>query len=159
MDLMITLLSLFDKSTNASNAIDELHQLGISENAIEVITGMPYPEQSLGRHKEWLKLPYIVLAGAAVGLIFGLFLSVVTRPPAAIITFVFTMMATIVSTFLGVLWEMDFPSFKPKHYHKLTTSGQITIVLECLKEQEKIIIDILENHGGTKIHRSKKMAI
>ena len=171
---MITLMGMFDESTKAADAIDELHLLGIPENDIEVMTGVPFPEQALGQHREWLRLPYVVLGGALAGFLFGIFLSVITPtfypltlggrsiitgPPAAIITFVFTMMATIVSTFLGVLWEMDFPSFEPKHYHKLVTSGHIAILLECLEAQEKEITTILEAHGGLHIHRSERMEI
>ena len=156
-------MGLFDESTKAADVIDELSQLDISDNDIEVMTGVPYPEQALGRHREWLRLPYVVLGGALVGLGFGIFLSVITPtlypltlggraiitgPPAAIITFVFTMQATIVSTFLGVLWEMGFPSFESKHYDKLVTSGYIAIVLECLESQEKRITTIMKSHDG-----------
>lgn len=171
---MITVMGLFDESTKAAEVIDDLSQLGIPDHHIEVMTGVPYPEQALGRHREWLRLPYVVLGGALVGLTFGIFLSVitptlypltlggrsiVTGPPAAIIIFVFTMMATIVSTFLGVLWEMGFPSFEPKHYHKLVTSGHIAILLECPETQEKEITTILEAHGGLHVKRSERMEI
>lgn len=171
---MITIMGLFDESTKTADAIDEISNLGIPDNNIIVMTGVPFPEQALGRHKEWIRLPYIVLGGALTGLLFGLFLSVitpklyplvvggrstVTGPPAAVITYVFTMMATIVSTFLGVLWEMGFPSFEPKHYHKLVTSGYIAILLECSEEQEEEINTIMDAHGGEHIHRAERMAI
>lgn len=171
---MITLMGLFKESTQAADAIDELNQQGVPGEAIEVLTGIPYPEQALGYHREWLRLPYIVLAGALAGLLFGLFLSVVTPalypltiggrsivtgPPAAIITYVFTMMATIVSTFLGVLWEMNFPSFEAKHYHKLVTSGYIAISLQCAEQEEKRFADLMESHGGIHIHRSERAEI
>lgn len=171
---MITLMGLFEKSTEAADVIDELYQLGFSKDDIEIMTGVPYPEQALGRHREWLRLPYIVLGGAVAGFLFGIFLSVitptlypltlggrsiVTGPPAAIITFVFTMMATIVSTFLGVLWEMGFPSFDPKHYDKLITSGYIGIALDCIEKQEGEVTTIMETHGGIHIRRSERIQI
>jgi hypothetical protein len=174
MKEMITIMSLFKESTEAADAIDELHLLGVAEKDIEVMTGVPYPEQALGHHREWLRLPFVVIGGALAGLLLGIFLSVitptlypltlggrsiVTGPPAAIITYVFTMMAIIVSTFLGVLWEMGFPSFEPKHYHKLVTSGHIAILLECSESKEKEITTILESHGGLHTQRSERMAI
>lgn len=174
MSERITLLGLFEESTKTADAIDDLHRLGISENDIVVMTGVPFPEQALGRHREWLRLPYIVLGGALAGLLAGLFLSVVTPtlypltvggrsiitgPPAAVITYVFTMMATIVSTFLGVLWEMGFPSFEPKHYHKLVTSGQIAILIKCLEAEEAEVTGVMKTHGGQHIQRSERMAI
>ena len=174
MNEKITIMGLFEQAKNAADIIDDLYQLGFQSDEIEIMTGVPYPEQALGRHREWLRLPYIVLGGAAAGLLFGIFLSVitptlypltlggrsiVTGPPAAIIIFVFTMMATIVSTFLGVLWEMGFPSFEPKHYHKLVTSGQIAIVLDCPESQENEITSLMKTHGGTDIARSERMKV
>lgn len=170
----ITLMSLFHESTETADAIDELYRLGIPEEEIVVMTGVPFPEQALGRHREWTRLPQIVLGGALAGLLFGLFLSVGTPmfypltvggrsipagPPAVIITFIFTMMFTIVSTFLGVLWEMGFPSFSPKYYHKFVTSGHIAVTLECPEAQEAEITGIMEAHGGHHIHRPERMAL
>lgn len=170
----IPLMGLFHESTEAADAIDAIHQLGIPGETIVVMSGVPYPEQAIGRHREWIRLPYIVLAGAAGGFLVGLFLSVitprlyplsvggrpiVTGPPAAVITYVFTMMATIVSTFLGVLWETGFPSFEPKYYHQLTTSGHLTVLVECTPDQEPEITRIMEAHGGHHIHRPERMAI
>src|SRR3989304_908866 len=141
----LTLMALFHASVETAGAIDDLHALGIPDEKMVVITGVPYPEGALGRPREWLTLPYIVLAGAAGGLLFGLFLSAITPhlyrldvgghpavgfPPTAIIIFVFTMMAVIVSTFLGVLWEMNFPRYGPAPYHKLVTDGYLALLLE-----------------------------
>lgn len=174
MSESITFLGLFDASTHTADAIDEMHRLGIPDTDIVVMSGIPYPEQALGRHVEWLRLPSIVLVGALVGLLFGLFLSVVTPalypltvggrsivtgPPAAVITYVFTMMATIVSTFLGVLWEMGFPSFEPKVYDQGVTSGRLAVLLQCREEQEADLVRIVETHGGQPIRRPQRMAL
>src|SRR4030067_2704893 len=78
MDDIKTLMALFKKSKDTAEAIDDLHDLGIPDDKVVVITGVPYPRGALGRQKEWLTLPYIVLAGAAAGLLFGLFLAVIT---------------------------------------------------------------------------------
>ena len=174
MNKTITLIGLFVSSTDTADAIDELHQLGIPDGDVVVMTGIPYPEQALGRHQEWIRLPYIVLAGALVGFLFGIFLavvtpalypltlggrSIVTGPPAAVIVYVFTMMATIVSTFLGVIWEMGFPSFARKYYDEKVTSGDLAVLIECPKEQEAEIADILSAHGGHSIHQPERMAL
>ncbi len=174
MNETITLMGLFLNSTDTADAIDDLHRLGIPDTDVVVMTGIPYPEQALGRHQEWIRLPYIVLAGAIAGFLFGLFLavvtpalypltvggrSVVTGPPAAVIVYVFTMMATIVSTFLGVIWEMGFPSFAPKYYDEEVTSGHLAILLTCKEEQEAEITGILDAHGGQHIHRPGRMPL
>jgi hypothetical protein len=170
----ITLMGLFSDSTETADAIDDLYSLGIPEEDIVVMTGVPYPEQALGRARQWLRLPYIVLAGALAGFLFGVFLSVITPslyplsvggrpivagPPAAVIIYVFTMMATIVSTFLGVIWEMGFPSFAQKYYDKLVTSGYLAVLLECLESQEDDVLAIMETHGGHHVHHPEKMVL
>jgi len=174
MSETITLMGLFQTSTDTADAIDELHRLGIPDSNVVVMTGIPFPEQALGRHHEWIRLPYIVFAGGLAGLLFGLFLSVitpalypltvggrslVTGPPAAVITYVFTMMATIVSTFLGVLWEMGFPSFAPIYYDEGVTSGHLAVLITCEEEQEVEISGALEAHGGLQIRRAQRMAL
>ena len=170
----LTLMALFHESTDTAEVLDELHTLGIPDNKIVVITGVPYPEGALGRHREWLTLPFIVLAGAAAGLLFGLFLAVITPhlyrldvgghpavgfPPAAVIIFIFTMMATIVSTFLGVLWEMNFPRFGPAPYHKLVTDGHLAVILDIPVGLEGEVRQSLESHHAHHVGEPEWMAL
>ncbi len=170
----MTLIALFNESTDTAEVIDELHNLGIPDDKIVVITGVPYPEGALGRNREWLTLPYIVLAGAIAGLLIGLFLAVITPhlyrldvgghppagfPPAAVIVFVFTMMAIIVSTFLGVLWEMNFPRFGPAAYHKLITDGYLAVLLDIPTLQEDEVRQTLETHHAHHIGEPEWIAL
>lgn len=157
------LIGVFRESTATAEAIDALHEAGVPDDQIVVMSGVPFPEGALGRHTEWLRLPYVVLAGALGGLVFGLFLAAITPhlyrldvgghptvgfPPTAIIVFVFTMMATIISTFLGVLWEMDFPEFGRKPYHEAVTTGGIAVVVGSSAVPENTILQLLEEHGA-----------
>jgi len=157
------LIGVFRESTASAEAIDALHEAGVADDQIVVMSGVPFPEGSLGRHLEWLRLPYIVLAGALGGLTFGLFLAAITPhlyrldvgghpavgpPSTAIIVFVFTMMATIISTFLGVLWEMDFPEFGHKPYHKAVTEGGIAVLVTFSTVPEATVRQLLERHGA-----------
>jgi hypothetical protein len=157
------LIGIFRESTATAEAIDALHEAGVGDDQIVVMSGVPFPEGALGRHAEWLRLPYIVLVGAAGGFIFGLFLAAITPhlyrldvgghptvgfPPTAIIVFVFTMMATIISTFLGVLWEMDFPEFGRKPYHKRVTAGGIAVLVTPSEVPESTVRQLLESHGA-----------
>lgn len=168
------LLALFDESTPAADAIDALHQMGLRDDQVVVMTGVPYPERALGLHVEWLRLPSIVLVGAFGGFLFGLFLAVITPhlyrldigghptvsfAPSAIITFVFTMMATIISTFLGVLWEMNFPEFGSKFYHKDVTAGQLAVLVSHPANLEVEVRRLLEAHGGQNVHRAERQQL
>ena len=174
MSETVKIMGLFHESTDTADAIDRLYQMEIPEEDILVMTGVPFPEQALGRHSEWLRLPVIVFVGAFIGFLVGVFLSVitpmlypltvggrpiVTGPPSAIIIFVFTMMATIVSTFLGVVWEMGFPSFEEKYYDRLVTSGHLAVLVECLDSQVDEISTIMETHNGHHIQSAERMAL
>ena len=174
MSDLVTLIGLFDESTKTADAIDEINALDIPEADIVIMTGMPYPQEAFGSEREWIRLSYVVLAGALAGLSIGIFLSVitpllypltvggrpiVTGPPAAVIIFVFTMMGTIVSTFLGVIWEMGFPSFEKKYYDRSVTSGHLAVVLHCPDSQQSRLISIMEAHGGHHIRRAERMAL
>jgi hypothetical protein len=168
------LMALFKEPGATADAIDGLYEIGVAQDGITVITGVPYPERAIGRHVEWLRLPQIVLAGAAAGLVFGLFLSAITPhlyrldvgghppvgfAPAAIITFVFTMQATIISTFLGVIWEMNFPEFGAKYYDSRATDGFLSVLVEFPPDLEQRVRQQLEAHGGTSIHQPEKQPL
>jgi hypothetical protein len=174
MDNSEKLMATFKKATETSDAIDALYEFGIEDEQIVVMTGMPYPEGALERTTEWLRLPYIVIAGALGGFLFGIFLSVITPhlyrldvgghptvsfPPAAVITFVFTMMATIISTFLGVLWEMDFPEFGPKYYHKKVTDGYLAVLVDFPPELEEQVRGAFEKHNAHQIQRPELQSL
>jgi len=168
------LMALFESGTHTADAIDDLHSLGIPEDRVVVMTGVPYPMGALGRHHTWITLPYIVLAGAIAGMLFGLFLAVITPhlyrldigghppvrfPPTAVIIFVFTMMATIVSTFLGVLWEMDFPRFGTAPYSKKVTDGYLGLMLEYPGGLEEKVRQALESNQAQEIREPERMIL
>lgn len=167
-------MAIFAESTDTADAIDSLHHLGLGDDQIVVMSGVPYPERALGRHVEWLRLPYVVLGGAVSGLVFGVFLAVITPhlyrldvgghptvgfAPAAVITFVFTMMATIIFTFLGVLWEMNFPEFGPKYYHPLVNEGRLAVLVEVSSDLASSVRQILESHGAEQVHLAEKVPL
>lgn len=168
------LMALYEKPADTSLTIDALIEAGLPDDHIDVMSGVPYPEGSLGLHREWSRLPLIVLAGAVGGLLFGVFLAVITPhlyrldvgghptvsfAPVAVIVFVFTMMATIISTFLGVLWEMNFPEFGPKYYHRDVTNGFLALIVNVPPQLETEVRQLMETHGGTQIHRPEKQSL
>lgn len=164
-------IALFDKASATASAIDDIEAAGVDDSEIVVMTGVPYPEGALGRHMEWLRLPIIVFAGAIVGFLFGIFLSVITPhlyrldvgghpsvgfAPAALVTFVFTMLATIIATFLGVIWEMNFPEFGPKYYDDQVTDGYLALLVEHDPDLDESVRKALELEGGQNIRRPEK---
>ncbi|MCP4423891.1 MAG: DUF3341 domain-containing protein [Chloroflexi bacterium] len=175
MSNTINLMGLFENDAATSAALNDIYELGVEDEQITVISSIPYPEQALGRHHVWIRLPSIVLIGAFVGFMFGYFLSSITPrlypinvsghpltggPPAAIITYIFTMLFAVISTFIGVLWEIDVPGFEKKFYDRKVTSGQLAVVLEGLPaDKEAAAIMAMEAHGGQDIRRPEKMTL
>jgi len=175
MSKTINLMGLFDNDTATAAVLDDIYDLGVSDEQITVISSIPYPEQALGREHVWIRLPVIVLVGAAIGFGIGFFLSSITPrlyplnvsghpitggPPAAVITYIFTMLFAVVATFLGVLWEIDVPGFEKKFYDKNVTSGKLAVVLENLPEnQEEAAVSAMEANGGQNIRRPEKMTL
>ena len=164
-------IALFDTASATASAIDDVAATGVDESEIVVMTGVPYPEGALGRHMEWSRLPIVVLAGAIVGFLIGIFLSVITPhlyrldvgghppvgfAPAAVITFVFTMLATIIATFLGVIWEMNFPEFGPKYYDEQVTDGYLALLVDHDPELDESVRKAIELEGGQNIQRPEK---
>ena len=165
-DGYVVRLALFNSVDTAAEDIARLRELGVGDRDVTVLSGIPYPEPVLGRPMTWERLPLIALSGAAVGFLIGIFLNVVTPlmypirvggqpyvaiPPAAVITYEFTMMGLIVSTFLGVLWESAFPSFGTKHYHPQISDGRIGILFRAPKERLEEIVAMLRERGAEEI--------
>jgi hypothetical protein len=76
-----------------------------------------------------------------------------------VIIFVFTMMAIIVSTFLGVLWEMNFPQFGPAPYHKLVTDGYLAVMLDIPRSLKDRVQQTLEAHHAHQIDEPEWMSL
>ena len=175
MSETITLMGLFEDDKATAAALDEMYDLGVNDDQITVISSIPYPEQALGRHVTWIRLPYIVLVGALAGFLFGFFLSSITPrlyplnvgghplsggPPAAVITYIFTMLFAVIATFIGVLWEIDVPGFEKKYYDPQVTSGRLAVVVERLPaEQEEAAIAAMAANGGHDIRRPEKITL
>ena len=56
----ISLLAVFSDLEPAANAIDELRSLGLSDENMNVISGVPVTEAMLGRPRQWTNVPSVV---------------------------------------------------------------------------------------------------
>ncbi|MFQ5593748.1 MAG: quinol:electron acceptor oxidoreductase subunit ActD [Anaerolineae bacterium] len=174
MSNSLVLMGLFRDPDPTADTLEKLRDQGIDDNDIVVISGVPYPAHVLGRPMVWERLPWISLSGAFVGFLIGVFLNagtpllytirvggqaIIPIPPTAVITYEFTMLGLIVSTFLGVLWQSVFPSYGPKYHHRLVTHGRIGILFRCPAAKEQAARAILEDQGAEQIYRPERRPV
>jgi hypothetical protein len=68
------LLGLFHEATPTADTIADLRDLGISDDKVTVMSGIPYRSDILGRRQVYERLVLIALIGALSGFIAAVFL-------------------------------------------------------------------------------------
>ena len=70
----LTLLALFSEVDPSVIAIDKLHEMGVADEKLTVISGIPFSQQVLGRPNLRTIIPRLAMGGAMIGLVAALFL-------------------------------------------------------------------------------------
>jgi hypothetical protein len=161
-----TLLALFEDIDPAANAIEKLHELGVTDDQINVISGVPVMERMLGRPLPWTNVGRLALGGAVAGFLFGMFLnfgtpklytvyvggqSIFPVPPGLIILFEMTMLFALLSTFLGVFLESYFPNYRPLEYVPEISDGKIAVLFKCPQGEQEKFMDALNQLGAESV--------
>lgn len=161
-----TLLALFEDIDPAANAIEKLHELGVTDDQINVISGVPVLERMLGRPLQWTNVSRLALGGAIVGFLFGVFLNFGTPalysvrvggqplypiPPGFILMFEMTMLFALLATFLGVFLDSDFPNYRPLEYVPEISDGKIGIFFKCPQGEQEKFMDVLNQLGAESV--------
>jgi hypothetical protein len=161
-----TLLALFEDIDPAVAAIDHLRDMGISDEQINVISGIPLTERMLGRPRQWSNVPRLAVGGAVAGLLIGAFLAFVTPllypvsvggqalipgPPTIVVLFEMMMLGMLASTFIGVFLDSTFPSYRPKEYVREISDGKIAVLFNCPVDNEMALTNALTNLGAESI--------
>jgi hypothetical protein len=158
----IKLLALFSDIDPASAAIEKLHEMDIENDQIEVISGIPFNENVLGRPNITSFVPRLALVGAIAGMAIAVFLVFATPllfpliaggqpllpfPPLIIVGFEMTMLGLMGTAFLGVFLASRFPAYEPVEYVPEISDGNIAVVFDCPGEQEaqfeKVLADLM----------------
>jgi len=161
-----TLLALFDDIDPAADAIDKLHEMGVTDDRINVNSGVPVTHKMLGRPHPWTNVSRIALGGAVAGFFVGLFLNFGTPylysvsvggqyitpiPPGLIIVFEMTMLFALLSTFLGVFLDSFFPNYRPMEYVSEISDGKIGVFFKVLQEEQQKFTDALNQLGAESV--------
>ncbi|MEJ2737793.1 MAG: DUF3341 domain-containing protein [Anaerolineae bacterium] len=156
-------MSSFREIDPTAAALERLRGLGIPDEDVTVISGLPYSAEILGRPHIKNRLPRISLVSALVGLGAGIFFTVITPylyiirvgghpivpiPPTAILLYEFIMLLLIVGTFGGFLVLNHFPSNEPQYYDPKVTDGRISLVIHTPADKEAEVVAVLEELGA-----------
>lgn len=162
----ILLLALFDDIGPAANGIEKLHELGIQDNEMNIISGIPFPGRVLGRPSAVTNVSKIALTGAGLGFLLGLFLIYGTPflfpqevgaqplypvPMGFIVTFEMTMLGLMGFAFLGMFVDSGFPSYTPKDYVPEISNGKIAVLFRCDRKDERRFGDMLKKLGAESV--------
>ena len=163
-------LALFKDVDPATEAIEKLRELGISDDNISVVSGIPFSEKVLGRPVTTTNVPKFAMVGFLVGLIAAVVLNVgsvaqfpvsvggmadLAIPPFLIVVFELSMLGLMVFTFLGLIWESGFPSFGPQMYRPEISEGRVAVVFNCPPEIHTQVHDSLTDLGAEWVHRTE----
>jgi hypothetical protein len=161
-----SLLAVFSDLEPVADAIEQLRALGVSDNCMNVISGIPVTEAMLGRPSQWTNVPRLALGGSILGFLAGAFLAFVSPsmyqikvggqgfvpgPPSVVLLFELTMLGMLLSTFLGVFLDSTFPNYRPMQYVREVSDGKIAILIECPHVDESKITDALKKLGAESV--------
>ena len=166
MSETITLLAMFEDVEPASDGIEKLQQLGVSDRDMNVVSGIPIKHTILGRPAAITYVSRIGLMGAIMGMSLGLFFiygvkslypllvggqPIFPIPQGIIITFEMTMLGLMGLSFIGMFVDSGFPSYTPKHYTPEISDGKIALLFSCPTDEQEKFIDALKETGAESV--------
>jgi hypothetical protein len=162
----MTMMALFDDIEPATRGLDKLRDLGVADEDVNVISGVPLPGRVLGRRGAVTNVSKIALVGAALGMLFGLSLIYGTPylyplpvggqpiypiPMGWIVTFEMTMLGLMGFAFLGLFVDSGFPAYTPMNYVPEISSGKIAVLFPCNIKDQNRFADALTKAGAESV--------
>lgn len=160
------LLAVFEDIEPVTHAIDKLHELGVQDHQMNVISGIPFPGRVLGRPSALTNVSRIALLGALLGMSFGIFLiygtpalyplhvggqPVFPIPMGFIITFEMTMLGLMGLAFIGMFVDSGFPTYIPMEYVPEISDGKIAVLFSCPATDQEKFVDVLTKVGAESV--------
>ncbi|HEX8993256.1 MAG TPA: quinol:electron acceptor oxidoreductase subunit ActD [Anaerolineales bacterium] len=160
------LLAVFEDIEPAASGIEKLHELGVGDADMNVISGIPIRATILDRPSAVTRVATIGLAGAILGFLFGVFLvwgtpylfplhvggqPVYPFPQLFIIVFEMTMLGLMGFSFLGLFVDSGFPSYTPKEYIPQISDGRIGVLFRCPADDESKFVEALTKAGAESV--------
>jgi hypothetical protein len=167
----IVLMGLYTDVQKTADAIEGLRLVGLREEDMSILEGVPYTSKMLGRPKIYERIPWASILGALTGLGIALALTYGTqllypirvggRPLTAIPTSIIpiyelTMLGLILGTFLNLLWKCGFPSTKPQYYDPLINHSRIALMCTCDIRYEDDVRRLLLDKGAERVYEPER---
>ena len=161
-----TLLAMFEDFEPASRGVERLQELGVSDDDMNVISGVPIKNTILGRPPAITYVSRIGLFGSILGMFLGIFFiygipylypllvggqPIFPVPQGLIITFEMTMLGLMGFSFLGMFIDSGFPSYTPKEYTPEVSDGKIAVLFSCPTSEQEKFMDALKEAGAESI--------
>src|SRR5215510_9011002 len=166
MSEAITLLAMFEDFEPASEGIEKLQQLGVNNDDMNVISGVPIKHTILGRPSAITYVSRIGMFGAILGMFLGIFFiygipylypllvggqPIFPVPQGFIITFEMTMLGLMGFSFIGLFVDSGFPSYTPKEYTPEVSDGKIAVLFSCPTSEQEKFIHALKEAGAESV--------
>jgi hypothetical protein len=156
-------LGLYSELDEAIAGVDKLAEIGIHREDFEVLSNAPYPEGAFGHDHSTSRLGLWPVVGACCGFAVGLLVTGGTQvvypmvtdgkplfsiPPMVVIMYEGTMLAAVIFTVLGAIFESRLPRFVRDVYDTRITDGYVGILVHAPEERLDSTIDVLRSTGA-----------
>jgi Protein of unknown function (DUF3341) len=160
------LLAVFEDIEPASNGIEKLHELGVQDGDMNVISGIPVRPAILDRPSAITRVSTIGFVGSILGFLLGVFFiwgtpylfplgvggqPIYPWPQLFIIVFEMTMLGLMGFSFLGMFVDSGFPSYTPKEYIPEVSAGKIGVLFHIPGDDEDRFVDALKKVGAESV--------
>jgi mono/diheme cytochrome c family protein len=164
----VQLLGLFREVDSISEVVSRLHELGVPDEKMSVMSGIPYKPEILGRPHPRGGIGRFALLGALLGLLTALLLTIGTVllypqtqggqplipvPPTLIIVFELTMLGTMWVTFFSLVLSNRLPNLDPQAYDPEITEGAIGLLVHVEAERLSQVEALLTAQGAHRCQR------
>jgi len=142
----VTVLGIYREVDTAAQGIQNALKANFAPRDIDVITGVPYPDEVWGLPELKSNLRKIAPTFWVIGFLVGLLLAagsawlyplptggkpIISLPTSAIIIYEMAMLFGIFSSVFGALIEMGLPDMGKKPYHLKVTEGWPAVTVFC----------------------------
>lgn len=161
-----SILGMFQEAEPAADAMDGLARAGFETGTYDVLTGTPYPEGAFGEHVPQHRLFRFPAFGAIIGFTTAILVTAGTQIAFPLVTggkpilslfamiiimYEWTMLAAVIATVIGIIFESRLPNMNPGAYDERITEGWIGVVISVESTRAQEAESVLRTAGALEI--------